>query len=192
MDIISLQLGTAGYHQLHYFDITWGEQENMFTQAECASWLNHRLLLMVYLGCRPREAGMRSELWGTGSLWLRTPKAAWHTPGFQRRRRYTGECCRGWSARPPGRHKPLFDELWCRMSGWHYGGLSHLGSGLQQQAGTVRMSLYAGFVERGDVVHSHHVDRRSGLYKLFELQGPAVGRCFVQGGPVCPEALDRG
>lgn len=70
-----------------------------------------------------------------------------------------------------------------------YGDLSHLGSSLQQQAGTVRMSLNAGFMEWSDVVHRYHVDRYSTFYQLFELQGPAVGRCFMQGSPICPETL---
>lgn len=69
--------------------------------------------------------------------------------------------------------------------------LSHLGSSLQQQPGTVGVSLYAGLVERGDVVHRHRVDRGSTFYQLLELQGSAMGRSLVKGSPVRPETLHR-
>ena len=48
------------------------------------------------------------------------------------------------------------------------------------------MCLYAGLVQSRDVVHSHHVDRRSALYQQFELQRTALGRRLVEGRPVGP------
>lgn len=70
-----------------------------------------------------------------------------------------------------------------------WGGSPHLGSSLQQQPGAVRVSLRAGLVERGDVVHRHRVDRGSALDEPLQLQGSAVGRRLVQGSAVSPETF---
>lgn len=138
-------------------------------------------------GCRPHGAEMQSEPWAMGSLRHHTLRAAGHTPGCQQHRRCREACCHGWSGCLPGTatHTPSAVSppplhLWCCWA-W-----THLSSGLQQEAGAVGTGLNAGFVERCDVIRGHGVDRGSALYELLQLEGPALGRGFMQHRTVCP------